>query len=317
VTPAALADLVRSAATSVLRDRGLDHAAVPETVSVACPRDPRHGDYACALALRLAKPVGVAPRELAGWLADALAASTSVATVEVAGPGFLNLRLARTAQGEVLRDVLAAGDAYGGCRGDLAVRLGGHPSDWDQPVAVRDTRAGTVLTWPELVAEIGADAARFALARKPSGATLDIDLATWRRRTDENPEFYVRYAYARLSSLVRNAAEFGIAVPTRDTSEVDLGLLVHEREGELIRTIGEFGLVVETAAGLGQRRRIARYVERLAGACYRFHDSCRILPKGDDEVTDVIVARLVLCVAARQVLANGLRLLGVSAPERM
>jgi arginyl-tRNA synthetase len=147
-------------------------------------------------------------------------------------------------------------------------------------------------------------------------ATLDIDLDLWSRRTNDNPVFYVQYAHARLSSLTRNAAELGVPVPTAET-ELDLGLLTHQREGELIRTIGEFAKVVSTAAELREPHRVARYLEELASAYHKFYDSCRVLPQGDEEATSLTYARLGLCVATRQVLANGLGLLGVSAPERM
>jgi arginyl-tRNA synthetase len=128
--------------------------------------------------------------------------------------------------------------------------------------------------------------------------------------------FYVQYAHARLASLGRNAAELGIAVPTAGT-ELELGLLTHQREGELIRTLGEFPAVVATAAELREPHRVARYLEELASAYHKFYDSCRVLPQGDEEVTPLTTARLALCVAARQVLANGLGMLGVGAPERM
>jgi len=128
--------------------------------------------------------------------------------------------------------------------------------------------------------------------------------------------FYVQYAHARLSSLARNAADLGLSMPGPDT-ELDLGLLTHQREGELVRTIGEFGKVVGTAAELREPHRVARYLEELASAYHKFYDSCRVLPQGDEDATPLTHARLALCAATRQVLANGLGLLGVSAPERM
>jgi arginyl-tRNA synthetase len=97
----------------VLTRRGLDTGVLPERVTIERPRNPEHGDYATNLALQIGKRVGVAPRELAGWLAENLAASTSLAGAEVAGPGFLNLRLAAEAQGGLLRQVLTEGDEYG------------------------------------------------------------------------------------------------------------------------------------------------------------------------------------------------------------
>ncbi|MGH3836337.1 MAG: arginine--tRNA ligase, partial [Pseudonocardiaceae bacterium] len=121
MTPAALAELVRSVAHDVLIGHGLDPAVLPAAVIVERPRDPEHGDYATNVALQTAKLAGVAPREFAGWMAEALAQHPGVRTAEVAGPGFLNLRLAADAQGEIVAQVLAAGESFGAGQ-DLAGR---------------------------------------------------------------------------------------------------------------------------------------------------------------------------------------------------
>jgi arginyl-tRNA synthetase len=134
------------------------------------------------------------------------------------------------------------------------------------------------------------------------------------RRTNENPVFYVQYAHARISSLLRNAADLGLVA---DPDLFDPALLVHPREGELLGALGEFPRVVATAAELREPHRVARYLEDLAGVYHRFYDDCRVLPQGDEPAGPLNTARLVLCAATRQVLANGLGLLGVSAPERM
>jgi arginyl-tRNA synthetase len=300
VTPAVLADLVRCAAEQALHDHGIGHTEVPTPVTLRRPRNPEHGDYTSELALRLAGPAGVTPRELAGWLAKSVAEHAGVSTAEVAGPGFLNIRLAPAAHGEIVREVLAQGERYGGAeplprpRGEI--RLAGISVNAQGPAEA-----------------IGADAATFALAK---GLT-EVDPARWCRRVDENPVYFVQYAHARLSSVLRNATELEIAVPTRDPGRLGLARLTHRRESELIRTIGEFGGVVETSARRGDPSGVARYLERLAGDCHRFQDDCRVLPQGDEEATELTVARLALCSAARQVLGNGLRLLGVSAPERL
>ncbi len=174
-------------------------------------------------------------------------------------------------------------------------------------------RAGNLLTLDELVAAIGADAARYALVRWSMDSTIDLDLDLWASATSDNPVFYVQYAHARLASLQRNAAELGIGRGT----DFDPALLGHPRETDLLAALGEFPRVVTAAAELREPHRVARYLEALAGTYHRFYDACRVLPQGDDEATALTTARLWLCEATRVVLANGLELLGVSAPERM
>ncbi|OLF18699.1 arginine--tRNA ligase [Actinophytocola xanthii] len=554
MTPAALADLVRAVAVDVLTSRDLDDTALPPAVTIERPRNPEHGDYATNLALQVAKKIGVAPRDLAGWLADALVGRDGVAAADVAGPGFVNLRLAADAQGQIVREVLERGSGYGhgdalagrrinlefvsanptgplhlggtrwaavgdalgrvlaaqgaevvreyyfndaGAQIDRFVRslvaaargeappedgyAGGYLSDvaaavlreepnalslspdecaeafrrigvglmfeeikrslhefgtdfdvyfhedslhasgavsevveelkahehlypaegawWlrsteygddkdrvviksdgapayiagdiayfrdkrrrgfdlciymlgadhhgyiarlkaaaaaldDDPDVVEvligqmvnlvsegrpvrmSKRAGTVVTMEDLVDAVGVDAARYALIRSSVDATLDIDLDLWSKRSNDNPVYYVQYAHARLSSLERGAADLGIKVPD-GVADVDLSLLTHPREGDLVRTLGEFPKVVATAAALREPHRIARYLEELASAYHKFYDACRVLPQGDEEATPLTTARLALCAATRQLLGNGLGLLGVTAPERM
>jgi arginyl-tRNA synthetase len=180
-----------------------------------------------------------------------------------------------------------------------------------QPVRM-SKRAGTVLTLEDLVDAVGVDAARYALTRSSADSMLDIDLDLLTRRTNDNPVFYVQYAHARIASLLRNAVELGI-----DRGALDPTLLSHEREGDLLGSLGEYPRVVASAAELREPHRVARYLEELAGVYHRFYDACRVLPQGDEAVTDLTRARLWLCDATRVVLANGLDLLGVSAPERM
>ncbi|TVT40868.1 arginine--tRNA ligase [Amycolatopsis rhizosphaerae] len=551
MTPAVLADLVRSSAVKVLSDRGLGHVELPERVTIERPRNPEHGDYATNLALQVAKKAGLSAREFAQALADEVAQDSGVASAEVAGPGFLNFRLAAAAQAEPVRQVLSAGERYG--RGDALagrrinlefvsanptgpVHLGGtrwaavgdalgrilaaqgadvtreyyfndagaqidrfvnsmiasakgepapedgyagayisdiaaevlrqrpdalslpederreafrgigielmfaeikkslhefgtdfdvyfhegslHDSgaveraveelkksgnlyeadgawwlrstefgdDKDRVVIKSDgapayiagdiaylkdkvgrgfdlciymlgadhhgyiarlkaaaaamgydpavvevligqlvnlvsdgkpvrmsKRAGTVITMEDLVEAVGVDAARYELTRYSVDSSLDVDLDLLRKHSNDNPVYYVQYAHARLASVQRNAAELGLKLDP----EADLSLLTHQREGDLIRTIGEYGKVVEKAAELREPHRVARYLEGLASAFHKFYDVARVLPEGDAEATPLTFARLALCEAARQVLANGLALLGVSAPERM
>ena len=172
-------------------------------------------------------------------------------------------------------------------------------------------RSGNIITLLDLVDEIGVDAARYALVRNSLDTNLDIDLDLWTKATSDNPVFYVQYAHARVSSILRNAADLGLAPESHPE------LLTHEKEGDLLRALAEFPRVVQAAADLREPHRIARYLEDTAADYHRFYDNCRVLPMGDEEPTDLNRARLLLVDATRTVLANGLALLGVSAPERM
>ncbi len=550
MTPAELAELLKVTAAAVLAERGLDAAALPPAVTVERPRNPEHGDYASNLALQLAKKVGANPGELARWLAEALAQVDGISSAEVAGPGFINLRLDASAQAKIVDTVIDAGanfgnsdalaghninlefvsanptgpihiggtrwaavgdalgrllwtqgadvvreyyfndhgaqidrfassliaaakgeptpeDGYAGSyiidiaaqvlqkapdalnlpetemletfreigvdmmfthikeslhefgtdfdvytheesmhtsgrvdqaiarlretgniyekdgaswlrtsafgddkdrvviksdgkpayiAGDLAYYLDKRQRGFDlciymlgadhhgyiarlkaaaaafgddpatvevligqmvnlvrdgQPVRM-SKRAGTVITLDDLVEAIGVDAARYSLIRSSVDTAIDIDLALWSSASSENPVYYVQYAHARLSALARSAAELGL-IP--DTAHLEL--LSHDKEGALLRTIGEFPGMLKTAASLREPHRVCRYLEDLAGDYHRFYDSCRVLPMGDEQAADLHTARLALCQATRQVIANGLAILGVSAPERM
>ena len=113
MTPADLAELLKTVAAGVLTEHGLDTAALPATVTIERPRNPDHGDYATNLALQVGKKVGANPRELAGWLATALTAADGISSADVAGPGFVNLRIEASAQNVIVKDVINAGAAYG------------------------------------------------------------------------------------------------------------------------------------------------------------------------------------------------------------
>jgi arginyl-tRNA synthetase len=558
MTPADLADVIVSAVRAAVTDGAID-VAVPATVPVERPKNPEHGDYASPAALQLAKQARRAPREVAELLADRLRKDPGIATVDVAGPGFLNIKLASDALGEVARVVVRAGEAYGraperrGTRvnvefvsanptgpvtlastrwaavGDALVRIfdaagydtaaeyyvndagvqiarfgasvlaaakgeptpedgyhgayiaeiaasvlaqhpdllagddaaalavttrdglalmlaeitaalegfGVHFDVWrsersmhdagelqaavvdlraqgnvyeaDGAVFLRTTdfgddkdraliksdgqptyftadaayyrdkrrrgfekivmllgadhhgyvgrlkalaacygdnpdesldviigqlvtlsrggepvkmskRAGNFLTLADLVDVVGVDAARYSLVRSSLDSALDLDLDLIAKQTNDNPVFYVQYAHARIASLLRNAAALGITPadgPGAVLDGIDVSLLEHPREGDLLRALGELPTVVASAASLRAPHRVARYLEELAGTYHRFNDACRVLPRGDEEPTPLTGARLLLVEATKVVLANGLRLLGVSAPDRM
>lgn len=554
MTPAELATTVKEAATRVLAAHDLDASVVPDTVTVERPRNPEHGDYATNIALQVAKKAGTNPRELAGWLSDDLSANPAIESAEIAGPGFINLRLAADAQGQLVAKVLSEGekfghsDLYAGEKVNLEfvsanptgpIHLGGtrwaavgdslgrvleasgaevtreyyfndhggqidrfsrslvaaakgeptpedgyggdyirdiaqavvetHPhalegtdaevqetfravgvemmfaqikaslhdfgvdfdvyfhenslfesgavdkaiatlkdngnlyeaegawwlrstdfgDDKDRVVLksdgdaayiagdiayvadkfdrghtlaiymlgadhhgyigrlraaaqslgynadavevligqmvnlVRDgqavkmsKRAGTVITLEDLVDAIGVDGARYSLVRSSVDSTLDIDLDLWTKQSSDNPVYYVQYAHARLCSIERKAIDAGMS-PNTAADDIDLSLLTHDREGDLIRTLGEFPAVVRAAAELREPHRIARYTEELASAFHKFYDACQILPKAGEAPEPIHTARLALAMASRQVVANALGMIGVSAPERM
>ncbi|MTE11829.1 arginine--tRNA ligase [Nocardia aurantiaca] len=209
----------------------------------------------------------------------------------------------------------AAAAAFGDDPNTVEVLIGQMVNLVKDGAAVRmSKRAGTVVTLDDLVEQIGVDAARYSLVRSSVNSSIDIDLDLWTRQDSENPVYYVQYAHARTNQIIGNAAAFDYASVTPD-----FALLTDDREGELIRTLGEYPRVVATAAEMREPHRVVRYLEELAGAYHPFQSdkTLRVIPQGDDVVTPLNAARLELVKATRQVLANGLGLLGVSAPERM
>jgi arginyl-tRNA synthetase len=176
-------------------------------------------------------------------------------------------------------------------------------------------RAGSIVTLQEIVDLVGVDALRYTLCRYPSDSPLTLDVEVVTRQTADNPVFYVQYAHARLASILRNARD--LALEPAASEAFDPSLLEHEREGDLLRALGEFPRVVAQAAELREPHRVARYLESTAATFHKFYDECRVLPRGDEESTPLHAARLLLVDATRVVLSNGLGLLGVDAPERM
>jgi arginyl-tRNA synthetase len=174
-------------------------------------------------------------------------------------------------------------------------------------------RAGNIVELRDLIAWIGTDAVRYSLARYPADSPLALNGEDLRRRTNENPVFYVQYAHARTAGVSRNSRE--LAVRTEDG--FDPSLLDHETETVLLGQLGEFPRVVAQAAELREPHRVARHLEQLAAAYHKWYDERRVTPLGDQAVSEVHRTRLWLNEATRTVLQNGLRLLGVSAPDRM
>lgn len=173
-------------------------------------------------------------------------------------------------------------------------------------------RAGTIVTLDDLVDAVGVDAGRYALVRSNSDSQLDIDLDLLGKRTNDNPVFYVQYAHARTCSVARNAAASGV-----ERTVFAPELLTHDSESALLGVLQEFPRIVAQAAELREPHRIARYIEEVAGYYHRWYDNCRVIPLGEEPITELHRTRLWLNDATGQVIRNGLGLLGVAAPERM
>lgn len=173
-------------------------------------------------------------------------------------------------------------------------------------------RAGNVVTMEDLVDAVGVDAARYALTRFSANSNIDIDLDVLTKRTNENPVFYVQYAHARTKAVARNADAAQV-----ERTAFDAGALTHPTESELLAQLGAYPSVIAQAAAFREPHRLARHLEVIAGSYHRWYDSCRVVPLRDEPVTDLNRTRRWLNDATSQVLANGLTLLGVDAPDRM
>jgi len=206
--------------------------------------------------------------------------------------------------------------AIAACAGDdpehnIEVRIG---QLVDLNGAKLSKRAGNIIELRDLISWIGTDAVRYSLARYPADSPLSLEGEELRKQTNENPVFYVQYAHARTSNVHKLAVEDGV----RPEDGFDPSLLTDPTEAALLAILGDFPRVVAQAAKLREPHRVARYLEDLAGRFHKWYDTCRVRPVNrDEEVTDLHRTRLWLNDATRQVLANGLDLLGVSAPERM
>ena len=184
-----------------------------------------------------------------------------------------------------------------------------------QPVRM-SKRAGTIVTLGDLVDAVGVDAARYALARSSMDSTIDIDLDLLASTSSENPVYYVQYAHARTRNVARNAAEHGVS---RDpnVAPFEPAALDDPADSALLGVLAQFPAIVAQAAQLREQHRVARYLEQLAAAYHTWYGATRVTPRGDDVVNAGHVARLWLNDAVGRVIANGLDMLGVSAPERM
>ncbi|MEV8094128.1 arginine--tRNA ligase [Kitasatospora sp. NPDC085879] len=211
--------------------------------------------------------------------------------------------------------------AIAACAGDdmdrnIEVRIGQFVKMLRDGQEVRlSKRAGNIITIDDVVDWIGVDAARYMLARSSTDSTITIDIDLVTSQSNENPVFYVQYAHTRMCGVARKAAELGVDKGPAEAFRPEL--LATQWESDMLGALGEFPRVIATAGELREPHRVARYLEDLAGKYHRLYENCMFLPKGDEELTDTHRARLWLVEATRTVLANGLTLLGVSAPERM
>jgi len=180
----------------------------------------------------------------------------------------------------------------------------------DGEVVRMSKRTGKAISLSDLLDEIPVDAARWFFNAKPD-TQMDFDLGLAVREDSENPIYYVEYAHARICSLLRTLGEEGVQVPAQ--AEVDMSLLTGETEKALIKQIAQFCEEIKLAARDYDPSHINRYLQELAGCFHRFYTACRI--KGEEP--GVMAARLKLADDTRVVLKNGLKLIGVDAPEKM
>jgi arginyl-tRNA synthetase len=336
VTPAELSRTVLATVRRAVEAGELDVPALPERAVVQRPPRPGCGDYATNVALQLAGPAGRSPYEVAAVLARRLEKEPGIAGVEIAGAGFLNITLDACAYGDVVRQVRQQRGGYGHGDGlaDEALTVTGDTGPRAAVVAeavnallhAAGARPGppqpvTVAEPPLPAAELplrdtapgalGPDATRWAYLRPPAEDVprLTPDLLVQR---EANPLFRVRYAHARTRALQRHAHDLGIDVeqPAQDPYH-------HPAETELLGLIADFPRVVETAARRHAPDRVARHLERLADAFLRFQQECPPLPKGDEKPSAAHAARLRLADATGVVLAGGLHLLGITAPDHL
>jgi arginyl-tRNA synthetase len=172
-------------------------------------------------------------------------------------------------------------------------------------------RAGDIVTLDELLEEVGVDATRFTLLSRSNDSPIDFDVELVKRQTMDNPVYYVQYGHARIASILRVAAERGVAI--RPVEEADLSLLTTEAELDLLKSIAEVPARIREVAELRAPHRLTYFARELAERFHRFYTDCRVVTE-DEALTQ---ARLWLSTGAKQAIANVLGLLGVSAPEAM
>jgi arginyl-tRNA synthetase len=174
-------------------------------------------------------------------------------------------------------------------------------------------RTGKAYTLDDLLEEFGEDVTRFFFVMRSNNTHLEFDIGLAAEQSDKNPVFYLQYAHARISSVLRQAEERGITVNASILAAAETTLLLHASEIDLIKLILRFPEVVERAGEILEPQVIAEYLRDVAAAFHKFYHDCRIL----GEAESLMNARFALAFAAKTVLRNGLQILGISAPEKM
>ena len=182
----------------------------------------------------------------------------------------------------------------------------------DGEVVKMSKRSGSIVTLDELLDEVGVDAARFTLLTSSNDSAMNFDIDLVKRQSMDNPVYYVQYGHARIASILRKAEAQGVA--RQPIGAADLGLLTQDAELDLLRALAEMPAQIAAAAALRAPYRLTHAAQDLAGRFHRFYAEHRVV---DEQAPELTQARLWLCAGTKQVLANLLGLLGVSAPERM
>lgn len=179
----------------------------------------------------------------------------------------------------------------------------------DGEVVKMSTRKANFITLDELIDEVGADVVRYFFLMRGINSHLNFDLKLAKEQSDENPVYYLQYAYARIASIIRNAESQGIDPKV----EANYGLLKEPEELGLLKQLTLLPDTVESCATAYEPHRLAEYLHDVAGSYHKFYHACRVL--GDE--SGLTAARIALCLATKQVLANGFAILGITAPEKM
>ncbi|MFB7545589.1 ArgS-related anticodon-binding protein NrtL [Streptomyces zaomyceticus] len=334
MTPADLSLTVLHAVRRAVDDGAL-RVEVPPRVTVERARPGGSGEYASNIALTLARPAGRSALDVAGILQERLRDAPGLRDVEITGPGFLNFSLRRDAGAELVRAIREAGGAYGSgaALAGTTVRFAG-PSDLTESRAsvVTETvvrllrmqgadagfggaermhvRPGTYD-----VDALGVDAARWALLR-PAPQDRPLDGPPLLVQHERNSLFRVRYAHSRVRRLLVNGGQLGLLPSYEGGADVTFGAAAsHPRTTELLGVLGDHPVVLLAAARHRAPDRVARHLEAIADALLAFQHT--VLPLGDEKPSAAHRSRLALAEAAGTVLAGGLSVLGISAPDRI